>query len=93
MTHIAKYKRITSLSYENNDAVKVFVFENNGETVADIFWSENDQTGAGSYLYATYVPLALERANDVKQNYGFAEVVVVIENLDLWNVEWADLID
>lgn len=93
MAHIAKYKRITSRIHENNDAVKVFVFDNDGKTVADIFWSENDRTGAGSYLYATYVPLALERAEDVKQNYGFVEVIVVIENLDLWSVEWGDLID
>ncbi|PSH64012.1 hypothetical protein CU103_13240 [Phyllobacterium sophorae] len=93
MTHFAKYKRFTLDSYENNDAVKVFVFENGGKTVADIFWDENGQTGAGTYLYATYVPVALERAEDVRQNYGFAKVIVIIENLDLWDADWGDLID
>ncbi|WP_187277118.1 hypothetical protein [Phyllobacterium endophyticum] len=39
----------------------------------------------------THVPLSFERALDVKENYGFSEIVIVIDDDGLWNSEWGQL--
>ncbi len=59
--------------------------------LAEVEWPENSLTNKGDYFYATPVPLTLERALDVKNNYGFAEVVVIIDNLELWNDAWGTI--
>jgi hypothetical protein len=74
------------------DLVKVIVSRGDTGVVAEVVWPANDRTDAGDYLYPTYVPLSLERAEDVRQNYGFAEVVVVIDDLAMWDPEWGELL-
>lgn len=77
----------------HDNLVRMIVSRGDDGVVADVVWPANEQTDGGDYLYATYVPLALERAEDVRQNYGFAEVVVIIEDPSLWDPDWGDLIE
>jgi hypothetical protein len=64
-----------------------------GDVAAEVIWPANRLTAAGDYLYATHVPLALERAQDVRQNYGFRAVVILIEDRSLWDDVWGTLIE
>jgi hypothetical protein len=41
---------------------------------------------------STPIPLAFERALDVKDNYGFNEIVIIIDDLELWNDAWGPVI-
>jgi hypothetical protein len=92
MDRNAKYRRLLSVDDTPIDAVCIRVIEEGGRPLAEVEWPENSFTNKGDYFYATPVPLAVERALDVKDNYGFAEVVVVIDDDRLWNVAWGTLI-
>lgn len=83
-------KRLNSHD-DHENLVRLIVTRGDEGVVADVVWPPNERTDGGDYLYPTYVPLALERAEDVRQNYGFAEVVVVIDDLALWDPAWGNL--
>lgn len=91
MEAINSFRRLRSSNDTPDDAVRIRVFTNAEGTVAEVEWPANDKTDAGDYFYATYVPLALERALDVKENYGFAEIVVILDDLSLWRPAWGQL--
>ncbi|HEV7719170.1 MAG TPA: hypothetical protein VGO70_09375 [Arsenicitalea sp.] len=91
MTPPPVYERAYSDGLENVVTVKIVVAA--GDVAAEVIWPANNLTGAGDYLYATHVPLALERAHDVCQNYGFRAVVILIEDRSLWNDVWGILIE
>jgi hypothetical protein len=92
MDRNAQYRRLLTKDDTPIDAVCIRVIEEGGRVLAEVEWPENRLTNKGDYFYTTPVPLALERALDVKDNYGFAEVVVVIDDDRLWNVAWGTLI-
>jgi hypothetical protein len=92
MDRNAKYRRLLGGDSTPIDAVRIRLIVEQGEVVAEVEWPENGLTGEGDYFYATYVPLALERALDVKENYGFHEIVVVLEDERLWNPAWGQLV-
>lgn len=77
---------------DHRNLVRMIISRGDQGVVADVYWPANERTDGGDYLYPTYVPLALARAEDVRQNYGFAEVVVVIEDLALWDATWGELL-
>ncbi|MDR6636236.1 hypothetical protein J2X72_005050 [Phyllobacterium sp. 1468] len=92
MERTAKYRRLLSRDDIPIDAVCIRVIEKDGRTLAEVEWPENHFTIKGDYFYPTPVPLAIERALDVKDNYGFREVVVIIDNDQLWDDAWGSLI-
>jgi len=75
-----------------NTAVRLILRVIEDSVVADVEWPANAETGGGNYLYPTYVPLAIERAEDVRAHYGFIEVAVVTGNPDFWNEAWGRLV-
>ncbi|MET0746831.1 MAG: hypothetical protein ABWY49_01445 [Rhizobium sp.] len=77
---------------DHHDIVRLIVSSGDGGVVADVVWPANALTDGGDYLYPTYVPLALERAEDVRQNYGFSEVAVIIDDPALWDPAWGQLV-
>jgi hypothetical protein len=86
-----KYRYFTSDQHKPIDAVKVVISQKENIILADVEWPSNTKTDAGDYLYPTNVPLALERAVDVWENYGFAEIVVIIDDVELWGSSWGIL--
>lgn len=91
MEATARFRRLSSWDSIPNDAVRIRVLTNGDGRVAEVEWPENDLTVAGDYFYPTYVPLAIERAVDVKEHYGFSEIVVIVDDLQLWDEEWGEL--
>jgi hypothetical protein len=92
MSAIAKYRRMHRSDPTPANAVRLIISRTGNETVAEVEWPENSLTVAGDYVYPTYVPLALERAEDVRSNYRFAEIVVIIEDPSTWEDEWGILV-
>lgn len=92
MRQTAHYKRLSSTDPTPVDAVRLRIFRDSYETVAEVEWPENDLTDAGDYFYATPVEVALERALDVQRNYKFREIVVVIDEVELWDDGWGVLL-
>ena len=74
------------------DAVTVTVSLSGDRVVADVAWPANAETLGGDYLYPTNVPLALGRALDVQDHYGFARVVVLLADVSIWEPDWGTLI-
>ncbi|MDB5561002.1 MAG: hypothetical protein JWN11_420 [Hyphomicrobiales bacterium] len=85
------YQRAFSDGLDNVVTVKIAIEA--GVMVAEVIWPANAGTAAGDYFYPTHVPLALERAEDVRDNYGFRAVVVWIEDASLWDEQWGILVD
>lgn len=88
----AVFSRLNQRDDDRDDHVQVIVSRTEDGIVADVIWPSNASTDGGTYLYATYVPVALERAEDVRQNYGFAAVVVIIDDPALWDPAWGTLV-
>jgi hypothetical protein len=93
MLPLVPFRRFTSAQKVPDDVVKVVIFVSDGNAVAEVAWRANALTDGGDYLYPTIVPLALERAEDVRENYNFGEVVVVIDDVTLWDGIWGRLED
>jgi hypothetical protein len=91
MTPPPDYERAYSDGLDDVVTVKIVIVGNH--VAAEVIWPANAATPAGDYLYATHVPLALERAQDVQKNYGFRAVVVVVEDRSLWDDGWGTLIE
>ncbi len=92
MKAINQFCRLRSGESTPDNAVRIRVIANGERTVAEVEWPQNHKTDAGDYFYATYVPLAIERAIDAKENYGFAEIVVIVDDIELWDAEWGELV-
>jgi hypothetical protein len=92
MDRNATYRRLLKEDVTPVDAVRIRIIEKGGRPLAEVEWPENSLTNKGDYFYATPIPLALERALDVKDNYGFREIVIVIDDLELWNEAWGTVI-
>ena len=92
MDRNAKYRRLRSWDDTPVNAVRLRIIQKAGRPLAEVEWPENSLTDKGDYFYATPVPLALERAIDVKDNYGFREIVIIIDDLALWNEAWGTVI-
>jgi hypothetical protein len=92
MDQNAKYRRLLKDDDTPVDAVRLRIIEQDGRLLAEVEWPENSHTNAGDYFYATPVPLAIERALDIKDNYGFKEIVIFIDDLELWNNAWGTVI-
>jgi hypothetical protein len=86
-----RYERTLLASPDN--AVVVRIIATTGGVLAEVSWPANSETAAGDYFYPTHVPVALERADDVRENYGFRAVVILIENVSLWDNEWGILVE
>ena len=77
------------------DAVLVRVVKLGDETLASVAWPARH----GKYdidmpplLSPTTVPVALQRAADVANIYGFSTIWVHVENDELWRSEWGQLV-
>ncbi|MBB3149586.1 hypothetical protein FHS21_006040 [Phyllobacterium trifolii] len=92
MDRNATYRRLLKEDDIPLDAVCIRVIQKDGRPLAEVEWPENTLTNKGDYFYATPVPLALERALDVRDNYGFREIVIIIDDLALWNEAWGTVI-
>ncbi|WP_271894198.1 hypothetical protein [Candidatus Phyllobacterium onerii] len=92
MDRNAIYRRLHSGDDTPVDTVRLRIIEKDGRPLAEVEWPENSLTNKGDYFYATPVPLALERAIDVRDNYGFREIVIIIDDLTLWNEAWGTVI-
>ncbi|MBA8879127.1 hypothetical protein [Phyllobacterium myrsinacearum] len=91
MVQTAKYRRLLPGHPIPPDAVRIRIFQERGTTVAEVEWPSNELTNAGDYFYATHVPLAFERALDVQENYGFKEIVVILDEPVSWDDKWGVL--
>jgi hypothetical protein len=92
MDRNATYRRLLENEDTPVDAVRLRITEKDGRPLAEVEWPENSLTNAGDYFSATPIPLALERAHDVKDNYGFSEIVIIIDDLQLWNSAWGTVL-
>jgi hypothetical protein len=92
MTFMAHQYEIARAGTSLADAVLVTLTRKDDSWVADVAWPPTAQTTAGSYLYATAVPLALERARDIMATYGFERVFVSTPDPAAWQPEWGELI-
>jgi hypothetical protein len=92
MRQTARYKRLLSTDPIPDDVVRLRIFQQSNEPVAEVEWPQNDLTDSGDYFYATPVDTALERALDVQQNYKFRDIVVIIDDLQLWYDSWGILL-
>jgi hypothetical protein len=92
MDRNATYRRLLNNEDTPDDAVRLRIIEKDGRPLAEVEWPENSLTNAGDYFYATPIPLALERAHDVKDNYGFSEIVIIIDDLQLWKNAWGTVL-
>jgi len=74
------------------DAVVVSIWEATGRTVADVAcWN---CPKARDYIVADFprpVPIALQRAEEIRRYCGLARVVVVFADDRLWNRDWGTL--
>jgi hypothetical protein len=93
MDQTAKYRRLPTSHPTPLDAVRLRILRQADETLAEVEWPENPLTVAGNYVYPTNVPLALERALDVRENYRFKEVVIILDDPESWNEDWGILVD
>jgi hypothetical protein len=92
MDRNAKYRRFLSRDSIPIDAVRIRIIEEDTRVVAEVKWPENELTDKGDYFYATHIPLSFERALDVKENYDFSEIIIVIDDDRMWKSEWGELV-
>jgi hypothetical protein len=87
--------RFERVDYEPQDAVTVRVFSKDGKTVADVAWPPRVEHGRIVKPVEGHphpVPDVLIEAIDLQRKHGFRRIVVMIEDLSLWKVEWGNLV-
>ena len=74
------------------ESVIVTVWHSGGRTVADVTCTSCP--AADDYIVADFprpVPIALERAEQVRSYCGLQRIAVVLTNESLWRSEWGNL--
>lgn len=84
------YDRVRG-SIQVTDAVIVTISAGDAAPIAEVSWPANAMTQGGDYFYPTTVELALARALDVREHYGFDRIVIRIDDLALWDRAWGEL--
>ncbi len=87
------YRRVRP-DHVPESAVIVNLWRATGRTVADIVCTSCPK--ADEYIVAEFprpVPIALQRAEELREACGLAEVVVVCSDLGLWKADWGRLVD
>ena len=75
-------------------AVIVSLWRATGRTVADIVCTSCPK--ADEYIVAEFprpVPIALQRAEELREACGLKEVIVICPDLNLWKPDWGRLVD
>ena len=75
------------------DAVVLTVWHSGGRTVADVTCTSCP--GAEDYIVADFprpVPIALERAEQVRHHCGLQRIAVILTDESLWRSEWGTLV-
>jgi hypothetical protein len=78
-----------------SDAVLVRVVRLRDETLASVAWPARHgrfEIDMPPLLNPTTVPVALQRAADVANIYGFSQILVHFEDEQLWRSEWGHVV-
>jgi len=91
---MARFDRLQANAAAPADAVVVTLWKATGRTVADVVCPVGSVCGELSIAeFPRPVPLALERAEEMRKLCNLSRVVISLSDSALWRPQWGDLID
>lgn len=89
-----RFERLQPDAAPPADAVVVTLWRATGRTVADVVCTSDCLAGDLSIAeFPRPVPLALERAEEMRRLCNLSRVVVALDDPSLWRQQWGELVD
>jgi hypothetical protein len=76
------------------DGVTVWIYSIAGEAVAEVIWPRQGEAGqVVGQAHQVQIAMAFSHALDMKTKLSLKEIVVLIDDMRLWEKKWGTLVE